>query len=70
MKIKSKIYAEALAELMTEKKTADEENKISERFLKFVEKNGDLNKLKEIVALAEDLFIKKTGRRKIQRIYF
>ena len=65
MKIKSKIYAEALAELMTEKKTADEENKISERFLKFVEKNGDLNKLKEIVALAEDLFIKKTGRRKI-----
>ena len=27
--------------------------------------NGDLNKLKEIVALAEDLFIKKTGRRKI-----
>jgi F0F1-type ATP synthase delta subunit len=65
MKIKSKIYAQALVELMLGNKTSEEETEIADKFLKFLEKNGDLRRVKEIISLAEDLFIKKTGRRKI-----
>ena len=61
MKIKPKIYAQALADLMEKGLN----QKGMEKFFKFLEKNGDLNKAKEIVALAEDLFVKKTGRRKV-----
>jgi len=65
MKYKAKIYAKTLADLMTENKTEAQEQKIVENFLKLLEKNGDMKKAKDIVALAENLFIKKTGRRKI-----
>ena len=50
---------------MTENKTEAQEQKIVENFLKLLEKNGDMKKAKDIVALAENLFIKKTGRRRI-----
>lgn len=64
MKYKAKQYAEALATLMAEKKPAEQEAKLAKSFFKFLEKNGDIKKAKEIFTLAESLFIKKTGRRK------
>lgn len=63
MKNKAKIYAEALAGAVL-KPGADAE-KIKSNFLKLLEKNGDMGKAKQILGLAEDLFIKKTGRRKV-----
>ena len=63
MKYKAKNYAEALSDLMLEKKVEDK--KIVDSFLEFLEKNRDIGKAKEIIALAEALFIKKTGRRKV-----
>lgn len=65
MKYRAKQYAETLVGVMAEKKTLAEEQKTVEKFLKFLEKNGDMKKAKEIVSLAEDLFIKKTGKRKV-----
>lgn len=62
MKIKSKIYAQALAELMIGGKDLE---KISEKFLKLLDKNGDMRRAKEIVALAEEIFAKKLGKKKI-----
>ena len=46
------------------------EGKISQkelisRFLKLLEKNGDFKKAKEIISLAESLYLKKLKRRKI-----
>lgn len=63
MKYKAKKYAEALAGAIT--KPGADADKISKNFLKLLEKNGDMKKAKEILALAESLFIKKTGRRKV-----
>jgi len=63
MKYKSKQYAKALADIMVGSKT--DVKKVTERFLELLEKNGDIGKAKEIMTLAEDIFIKKTGRRKI-----
>lgn len=66
MKIKPKIYAEALAELMLDiKAEGPEQSRRVENFLRFLQKNGDARKAKEIIALAENLFAQKTGRRKI-----
>jgi len=65
MKIKPKVYAEALTELMLLKKSAGDQEKIVKGFLKLLEKNGDIRKAKEILAKAQDLFIKKTGRRRV-----
>ena len=61
MKIKSKIYAEALVSSIIEKKSKD----VVVRFIKLLEKNGDIKKAKEIISLAESLFLKKTGNKKI-----
>ncbi len=61
MRYKPKIYAEALAEAILGKDA--DEKKILENFLKLLEKNRDMGKAKEIIALAEKIFIKKTGRR-------
>jgi len=63
MKYKAKQYAEALAGAIL--KTGADGDKIKNNFLKLLKKNGDIKKAKEIVALAESLFIKKTGRRKV-----
>lgn len=65
MKHRAKVYAKTLADLMIEKKTEAQEEKIVENFLKLLEKNGDMKKAKDIVSLAENMFIKKTGRRKV-----
>src|SRR3989344_4186362 len=41
------------------------EKSIVANFLKLLEANGDMKKAKEIIALAEGLFLKKTGNKKI-----
>ena len=63
MKVKPKIYAEALAEIMLDKKA--DHKKVVESFVKLLEKNRDMGKIKEILSLAEKIFAEKTGRRKI-----
>lgn len=62
---KVKLYAKALAEIAVKKHTSADENKITENFVKLLVKSGSEKKAKEIVDLAQDLFIKKTGRRKV-----
>jgi len=63
MKYKPKLYAKALAQSLLEK-TADE-NKIRENFISLLEKNGDMGKASHILHLAENIFIEKTGRRRL-----
>lgn len=65
MKYKARDCATALADLMLEKKTPAQEKKLTAAFLAFLIKNGDVYKAKEIMELAETLFIQKTGRRKV-----
>ena len=68
MKYKVKVYAKALADIATTKPAGEgglSAEQIAQNFLKLLEKNGDMKKAKDIVALAENLFIKKTGRRRI-----
>jgi len=60
---KPKDYAKALVELMADKKMS--EKKITDGFLRILVKNGDLKKAKEIMRLAEQLLVKKTGNKKI-----
>ena len=57
-----KQYAQALVEIMQEKK---DDAKIVASFLAFVKKNGDEKKLREILKLAESLYFKKTGFKKV-----
>lgn len=63
MKYKPKLYAKALSEAILAKDA--NESKISENFLKLLEKNGDMGKASQIISLAQKLFIKKTGRRQL-----
>ncbi len=65
MKYKSKDYAKALVELILKETTPTQEKKLSDNFLKLLEKNRDNSKAKKIIDLAESLFFKKTGRKKI-----
>jgi len=60
-KYSSKTYARALSVLILEK----ESKKNLNGFLDFIRKNGDLKKTKEVIALTEAIFYKKTGKRKI-----
>ena len=63
MKYKSAWYARALAEIMVESKVGDKI--IADRFLDLLQKNGDMKKAGEILALAERIALKKTGNKKI-----
>ena len=65
MKYKSKDYATVLAELIMKEVTPIQEKKFSDNFLKFLEKNRDNSKAKEIIDLAEAVFFKKINRKKI-----
>ena len=62
MKYKSKQYAETLVEIMLKEK---DNKKLISGFLEFVKKNRDEKKLKEILKLAESLYFKKTGHKKV-----
>ncbi|OGZ70236.1 MAG: hypothetical protein A2904_00745 [Candidatus Staskawiczbacteria bacterium RIFCSPLOWO2_01_FULL_33_9] len=65
MKYKSKEYAKALVWLILKEKSPVQEKKLTDNFLKLLEKNGDNIKIKEILNLTETLFFKQTGRKKI-----
>jgi len=65
---KIKLYAEALADIATTKLAGEgglSDEQKAQNFFNFLKKNGDMGKAREILALAQDLFIKKTGRRKV-----
>lgn len=62
MEYKSRDYANALVEIMLSGK---HDAKMVAGFLNFVKKNRDEKKLKEILNLAEKLYFKKTGSKKI-----
>lgn len=59
---KVKIYAQALAEVALGKKV---NKKTEENFLKLLQKDGLINKAKEIVQMAEDIILQKQGKKKI-----
>lgn len=73
MKYKAKQYAEALVEIMlparhNAKALGGEEKdnaKLVAGFLTFIKKNRDEKSLREILKLAEKLYFKKTGNKKI-----
>ena len=60
---KIKLYARALAEILSEKNV--DENKIIKNFLKLLANTGFESRAKEILNLAEDLLLEKQGKRKI-----
>lgn len=62
MKYKSRDYANALVEIMLQE---NDSAKMVAGFLEFVKKNRDEKKLREIIKLAEKLYLKKTGNKKI-----
>ena len=66
---KIKLYAKALAEIMSEKPASAEasawQEKITDNFLKLLIKEGLEKKAKEILNLAEDFLLQKQGKRKI-----
>ncbi len=62
MKYKSRDYANTLVEIMLKEKDG---TKMVAGFLSFMKKNRDERKLKEILKLAEKLYFKKTGNKKI-----
>ena len=64
MKYSNRIYAKALVDLMAEKKSVNEK-KMVDNFLKILQKNGDLKKAKQIILLAEKLYLQKTGNKNI-----
>lgn len=65
MKYSPKMYAKALVELISGKKSPAEIKKSIASFLAFLAKNGDMKKAGQIILLAEDIFYKKTYQRKI-----
>lgn len=65
MKYLSKIYAEALIDLLLEKDREEEKQSIIANFLKFVKKNGDESSLKKIFEACQKLYLKRIGKKKI-----
>ena len=63
MKYTTKNYANALVELLSEGKIADK--KISQGFIKLLERQNDLKKSKEIIELAEFLLAKKNNKKSV-----
>ena len=65
MKIKPKIYARVLVDVMMSKKNTGNEKKIVDNFLKLLKKNVDVKNATEIIRLAEVFILQKTGNKKI-----
>lgn len=63
MNVKPKKYAQALADIVSQKNP--DEKKISANFLTLLEKHQDVKKAREILALTEELLLKKTGNKKV-----
>lgn len=64
MRNKHKAYATALAELILEAKPGAQK-KIADGFFKLVLKNNYLSKAGQIIALAEDMILRRRGNKKI-----
>jgi len=62
---KVKLYAEALAEIMSKGIQPSQEKTIIDNFVKLLIKAGFEKKAKMILDFAEDLFLAKQGKRKI-----
>ncbi len=64
---KTKLYAEALVQIILDKKADGPERsrRTVANFVKFLDKNGQIGRAKEILELAEDLLLAKQGKRKI-----
>lgn len=60
---KTKLYAKALAEVLSGKKV--DEKKVVNNFVKVLVSAGLEKKAKEILSLAEDILLAKQGKRKI-----
>ena len=65
MRYPPKIYAQALLDFLLAKTTVQENQRITDNFLKFLEKNGDMGKIEKIIDSAKNLFVKKTGKKRI-----
>jgi F0F1-type ATP synthase delta subunit len=63
MKYKTKDYANALVDILSEGKITDK--KISQGFIKLLERQNDLKKSKEIIDLAEFLLAKKNKKKSV-----
>ena len=63
MKYKTKDYAKALVEILSEGKLNDK--KISQGFIKLLERQNDFKKSKEIIDLAEFLLAKKNKKKSV-----
>lgn len=62
MKIKSKDYARALAEVIL---TGGNAKKISDGFLAILKDYGAIKKAQEIIGLAEEMLLEKSGNKKV-----
>lgn len=58
-----KIYAEALAEAILDKKA--DQKKVARNFLLLLIKSGNQSKARKIVDLAEEIILKKKGNKKV-----
>ncbi len=65
MKYKTKEYAKALADIISKEPSQSEQTKIVKNFLDFLKKNNDEKKAKEIIAMAQSMHLKKSGKRKV-----
>lgn len=63
MKHSTSRYAQALARVILGAEIG--EKKLTENFLKLLERNGDIKKAGRILAQAEQLILKKTGNKKV-----
>lgn len=65
MKYTPRLYAQALAEALSQRAGQEEKERMIRNFLRLVRKNGDERGLNKIVAEAENLLLEKSGRRKV-----
>jgi F0F1-type ATP synthase delta subunit len=63
VKYRVKDYAKSLAGLLSEEKIPDK--KLTVGFIKLLERQGDLNKAKQIIKQAEFLLAKKQGKKSV-----
>lgn len=64
-KYNEKMYAKVLVDLLLQKNSPAAIKTITENFVRFLVKNGDIKKSDRILFLAESLLYKKTGKRKV-----
>jgi len=63
MKYKTRDYAKALAEILSDKNF--NEKQITQGFLRLLERQGDIKKAKEIISATKILLAKKKGKKSV-----